>query len=363
MQPKPLHILISPLDWGLGHASRCIPLIRHLIKSGQTVTLAGAGRSLHMLQLEFPNLKSIEIPGFSPTYSGSGNTLLHLFLLLPAFLKSLFSEHRSLQKILETENPDIVISDNRYGFRHKSVKSILLTHQVMVKTPAWLKFAEYPLYRISRMLISRFDECWVPDHEQKPGLSGDLSHKYRLPGNARFIGPLSRFENRDTSGNAFSVDRKIIAIISGPEPQRSIFEKIIYCQLREMNVPALIVGGKPEMASSAQPGSTPGVLPYLATEQLGDAILSASLVICRSGYSSVMDLQALGAKALFVPTPGQTEQEYLAAFFMNEGIALSRAQDKLNLANDLAEAFKSTGFEKRTTAEKYKTVLDALRKK
>ena len=134
MQPKPLHILISPLDWGLGHASRCIPLIRHLIKSGQTVTLAGAGRSLHMLQLEFPNLKSIEIPGFSPTYSRSGNTLLHLFLLLPAFLKSLFSEHRSLQKILKTENPDIVISDNRYGFRHKSVKSILITHQAVSYT-------------------------------------------------------------------------------------------------------------------------------------------------------------------------------------------------------------------------------------
>ena len=363
MQAKPLHILISPLDWGLGHASRCIPLIRHLIILGHRVTIAGSGRSLKMLQIEFPDLKSIEIPGFSPTYSRSGSTLLHLFLLIPAFLKSIVSEHRALCKILNTERIDIVISDNRYGMRLKSVKSILITHQVMIKTPLWMRFAEYPLYRFSRLLISRFDECWIPDDAQKPGLSGDLSHKYKLPGNARFIGPLSRFENWNLPCEQSPSDRKIIAIISGPEPQRSIFEELLTKQLREMDVPALIVGGKPELTSTGNSGSKPEILPYMATITLGKAILSAPLVICRPGYTSVMDLQALGAKALFVPTPGQTEQEYLAGLYNQLGIALCRQQEKLNLPTDIKQASGFTGFKKENTFEKYKTVLDTLRKK
>jgi len=363
MQPKPLHILISPLDWGLGHASRCIPLIRHLTSLGHRVTIAGSGRSLKMLQIEFPHLNSIMIPGFSPTYSGSGNTLFHLFLSLPRFLRALVSEHRALQKILNTEHIDIVISDNRYGFRHKSVKSILITHQVMVKTPGWLKFAEYPLYRISRLLIVPFDECWIPDSAQKPGLSGDLSHKYRIPANARFIGPLSRFENWKPTDVQRPAERKLLAIISGPEPQRSIFEELITRQLLEMDVPALLVGGKPEANPSKTTMPALEILPYLATEQLAAAILSSSLIICRPGYSSVMDLQALGAKALFVPTPGQTEQEYLAGLYSRQAIALSRQQEKLKLSADMEEASGFAGFKKETSPENYKTVLDALRKK
>jgi len=363
MQPKPLHILISPLDWGLGHASRCIPLIRHLTSLGHRVTIAGSGRSLIMLQSEFPPLNCIEIPGFSATYSRSGNTLFHLFLLLPRFLKALVSEHHALQKILKTEHIDIVISDNRYGFRHKSVKSIIITHQVMVKTPGWMKFAEYPLYRFSRLLISPFDECWIPDSGQKPGLSGDLSHKYQFPKNASFIGPLSRFENWKPFDGQSPAERKFLAIISGPEPQRSIFEELVIRQLRNMDVAAMIVGGKPEAKSSNTIKAKLEILPYLATEQLAAAILSSSIIICRPGYSSVMDLQALGAKALFVPTPGQTEQEYLAGLYSQHGIALSRQQEKLNLSADLKEAQEFAGFKKKTTDEKYKTVLDALRKK
>ncbi len=363
MQPKPLHILISPLDWGLGHASRCIPLIRYLISQGHRVTLAGSGRSLKMLQIEFPNLKSIVVPGFSPTYSMSGNTILHLFLSIPGFLKSMVSEHCAIRKLLNAEHIDIVISDNRYGFRHKSVKSILITHQVMIKTPGWLRFAEYPLYRLSRLLISRFDECWIPDDAQKPGLSGDLSHKYKLPGNAGFIGPLSRFENRDLACEQSPADRNIVAIISGPEPQRSIFEELVTQQLREMDVTALIVGGKPESSSTGNTGTKPEILPYMETESLGKAIHSASLVICRSGYSSAMDLQALGAKALFVPTPGQTEQEYLARLYHQQGIALSRQQEQMNLPSDIKEASAYAGFKKKAVTEKYKTVLDALQKK
>jgi len=233
----------------------------------------------------------------------------------------------------------------------------------MVKTPGWLKFAEYPLYRISRLLIAPFDECWIPDSGQKPGLSGDLSHKYRIPANARYIGPLSRFENWKPTDVQRPAERKLLAIISGPEPQRSIFEELITRQLLEMDVPALLVGGKPEANPSKTTMPALEILPYLATEQLAAAILSSSLIICRPGYSSVMDLQALGAKALFVPTPGQTEQEYLAGLYSRQAIALSRQQEKLKLSADMEEASGFAGFKKETSPENYKTVLDALRKK
>ena len=226
-----------------------------------------------------------------------------------------------------------------------------------------MKFAEYPLYRISRLLISRFDECWIPDHGQQPGLSGDLSHKYKLPGNARFIGPLSRFGNREPSGGKSTAERNVLAIISGPEPQRSIFEELVVRQLSKMEVTAMIVGGKPEAKAGNAIKAKPEILPYLATEQLAAAILSSSLIICRPGYSSVMDLQALGAKALFVPTPGQTEQEYLAGLYSQNGIAMSRQQENLDLSADLNEAMDFAGFKKQATGEKYKTVLNALQKK
>jgi hypothetical protein len=233
----------------------------------------------------------------------------------------------------------------------------------MIKTPLWMKFAEYPLYRLSRLFISRFDECWIPDYGQEPGLSGDLSHKYKLPGNARFIGPLSRFENLSAYSSTSQAGQKITAVISGPEPQRSIFEELLTRQLIEMDVPALIVGGKPEVTSTSNSGPKLEILPYLTTESLGKALLSASLVICRPGYTSVMDLQALGAKALFVPTPDQTEQEYLSRLYSKQQIALSRTQEKLNLATDIKEALHYAGFEKQTGVESYKTALETLQNK
>jgi uncharacterized protein (TIGR00661 family) len=344
MQSKPLHILISPLDWGLGHASRCIPVIRQLIMAGHKVTVAGYGRSLILLQKEFPHLELIEIQGFSPSYSKSGNLILHLFMLLPEFIGAIFREHRELKRLISQYHFDIIIADNRYGLWNKQTRSILITHQVMIKTPASLRFAEYPLYRISRFLISRFDECWIPDYEESPGLSGDLSHKYQLPGNAKFIGPLSRFQQTEPSSEKNFGEGKLLAIISGPEPQRSIFEDLIVKQLTVLNLPATIFSGKPESGLSTATLGKLTILPHLSTDETCSLINSSGLVICRSGYSSIMDLQALGVKALFVPTPGQTEQIYLAELHQKAGAVLWRTQEMLNLKVDIENALKYSGF-------------------
>jgi uncharacterized protein (TIGR00661 family) len=363
MQPKPLHILISPLDWGLGHAARCIPIISGLIEAGHKVTIAGYGRSLIMLRKEFPSLESIEIPGFSPSYPGSGNMVLHLFLRLPQFIGTMVIEHHHLKKLISQQHFDVTISDNRYGFRNKNIMSILITHQVMIKTPGWLQFAEYLLYRVSSLMISRFDECWIPDESESPGLSGDLSHKYPLPANAKFIGPLSRFQIAEPLPDNDVNERKITAIISGPEPQRSIFEALVTKQLRELNQFAIIVGGKPESVEIHDVTSDLSIFPYLGSAELQSVISASSLVICRSGYSTIMDLQALGVKALFVPTPGQTEQIYLAGLHQEAGTILWRAQEELNLKADIPEAKKYPGFIKKQTGNGLLDAIEALKKK
>jgi uncharacterized protein (TIGR00661 family) len=363
MNPKPMNILVSPLDWGLGHATRCIPVIRHLIKAGHKVTIAGYGRSLILLQNEFPSLESIELRGFSPSFPSSGNTILHLVLLLPDFIGSILQEHRELRKLIPRYHFDIIISDNRYGLWNKKVRSILITHQVMIKTPSWLWFAEYPIYRITRLMIRCFDKCWIPDYKEPPGLSGDLSHKYPAPGNARFIGPLSRFAQGENMLEKIPGDEKITAIISGPEPQRSIFEDILTKQLASLGQQATIITGKPEAEETMVTNGNLTIQPHLSVREISSEINSSSLVICRSGYSSIMDLQALGAKALFVPTPGQTEQIYLAELHQKSGMALWRSQEALNLKFDIGKAMKSAGFKNSTTKSNISSAVADLKKK
>jgi uncharacterized protein (TIGR00661 family) len=344
MKSKPLHILVSPLDWGLGHASRCIPVIHELIKAGHIVTVAGQGRSLLLLQKEFPFVESIATEGFSPSYSKSGNLIFHLLLLLPRFLFSILRDHRMLKKLIRKHRFDIVISDNRYGLWNRKIKSIIITHQVMLKMPGWLEFAEYLAYSVSQLLISRFDECWIPDYPEKPGLSGDLSHKYAKPRNAKFIGPLSRFQSIENDTIPIQDKKRITILISGPEPQRSIFEDLILHQITGLEFNFTLISGKPE-SEKINPGNKElTIFPHLAAKELCSLIGSSALVICRSGYSSIMDLHALGAKALFVPTPGQTEQIYLAKILNANGTALWIQQKDLDLKVDIEKALSFQGF-------------------
>lgn len=344
MQPKPLHILISSLDWGLGHASRCIPVIRRLNSAGHQVTIAGYGRSLILLQKEFPHLESIEMQGFSPSYSKAGHMVLHLFMLLPQFIGTIFREHRDLKRLIKSYHFDIIIADNRYGLWNRHIRSILITHQIMIKAPVWLRFLEYPLYRVSRLLISRFDECWIPDDKESPGLSGDLSHKYPLPKNAKFIGPLSRFDQPESFSGTKSGEGTITAIISGPEPQRSLFEDALKKQMAGLNQNAIIISGKPESEGTIVMDGNLTILSHLPVKEMSSVINSSSVVICRSGYSTIMDLQAMGAKALFVPTPGQTEQIYLAELHQKSRTATWQAQENLNVKVGIENALMYKGF-------------------
>lgn len=305
-------VLICPLNWGLGHATRCIPIIKYLIDEGNEITVVSDGFPLEMLRQEFPTLSFIEYSSYPVSYSKGKSQVGAMLCSAPKILKKIVSEHRWLKKLLETKHFDTVISDNRFGLWNKSVKSVYMTHQLMVKMPKGLKFLETPVWHFHRFFISKYDECWIPDYEGGSNLSGDLAHKYPLPGNAVFIGVLSRFsllKNIIPNG-----EYKTVAVLSGVEPQRSIFEKKVIERFRNDPEKTLLVQGKPQQEKQIQTVDKLTLVSHLQSVELASVLLGAERIICRSGYSTIMDLDALNClpKAEFIPTPGQTEQEYLA---------------------------------------------------
>ena len=191
----PRRILISPLDWGLGHASRIIPIIDRYIEQGDNVIIAGSGMSLNLLQKQFPSLKSIEIPSFKMKYSAGNSQVWAVAKAFPKLLYYSFKEHNVLKRIVKEENIDFIISDNRFGLFHKTVLSAYITHQLLIKLPKGWAWLEPFVAFVHRCIINKFTECWVPDFEDmSDSLAGELSHPNKKPRNVRYIGALSRFQ-------------------------------------------------------------------------------------------------------------------------------------------------------------------------
>jgi len=312
-----MKILVCPLNWGLGHATRCVPVIRQLISEGHEPVLVSDGFPLEFLRQEFPSLRYIILPSYSIHYSTGNSQKGAMMRSLPAICRGIFREHRWLKKLLKTEHFDRVISDNRFGMWNKHVHSVYISHQLMIKMPRELKILEPIAWLIHRSFITRYDECWIPDVKEKGGLSGDLSHKYTLPKNAVFTGTLSRFQGlKNIIPNN---DYEVIAVLSGIEPQRSLLEQNMIDRYRDASHRTLIVSGKPQsQKQEIQIGKTT-LISHLTSTELASVILGAKQIVSRSGYSTIMDLAALNClqKAEFIPTPGQTEQEYLAYYLLN----------------------------------------------
>lgn len=313
-----LCILVCPLNWGLGHASRCVPLIREYLKNGNEVVIAADGATLAFLGSEFPELKYIILPSYKIRYSKGKTQVWAMLRSLPSIISGIVNEHFWLKKLLTTQNIDLVISDNRFGLWTNQAKCIYITHQLMVKMPKSLKWLEKPIWRFHRFFISKYYECLIPDFEGIENLSGDLSHKYPLPQNARFIGPLSRFTGIEIDKPQKSFDT--VAIISGPEPQRTLFEKQIFSKYEKSNHKILIICGSPQNKTLAIYKGNITMVPHLPDNELTAYLIAAKKIISRSGYSTIMDLYALNCleKAEFIPTPGQTEQEYLYEYLKSK---------------------------------------------
>lgn len=327
----PKKVLIAPLDWGLGHATRCIPVINEFLNQGCEVQVASSGAPLILLKEEFSSLKFHSLVPYNAKYSASLPFLLKILLQVPKFVATVRKEHRQLEKIVHDEKIDLVISDNRYGCWSQKVKSIFICHQLILKAPF-----SYVIAGLYEKAIKRFSECWVPDEEGKDSLAGELAMNTRLK--PKYIGVLSRMKWRHSQTRY-----EIMVILSGPEPQRSIFEKIIFKELKDSNKKCLVVRGLPGEKERSVRGSLEYVS-HLNAQEMNSAILESELIISRSGYSTIMDLTVLGKRAIFVPTSGQTEQEYLAKELMKKKIAFSMTQDNFNLQQALSHSKGYSGF-------------------
>ncbi len=328
-------ILIAPLDWGLGHATRCIPLIKTLKKNGYNVVVGVCEKQKILLQQEFDDIKFIDLAGYNIQYAKDRKLFaLKISTQIPKILRSIKQEKKWLDTIIEKEKIDVVISDNRYGLHSKKVPCIFITHQLIIKAPfVWL---ENVLQKINYKFINRFSQCLVPDIADENSIAGLLSHPKKTPAIAtHYIGLLSRF-------NKVFVEKKydVCVLISGPEPQRTILENILLKQLLAIkNKKILLVRGLPEALKTLSLEEVE-VVNHLQGKDLQQAICSSEIIIARSGYTTVMELLSLQKKAILIPTPGQTEQEYLAHHLHQQKMCLSYEQNEIIVAKAIDEAKK-----------------------
>ena len=307
-----MKVLVCPLNWGLGHATRCVPIIRNLMAEGHELVVVADGYPLVFLEQEFPSLRFIEFSSYSVYYAAGKSQVGAMLFNFPNILKGIVREHFWLRNLLQNEHFDQVISDNRFGMWSRRVHSVYITHQLVVKMPANLKFLEPIVHSIHKMFIRQYNECWIPDRGNNGGLLGDLAHKYPLPFNAKFIGALSRFQGLENI--APTTDYDVVAVISGVEPQRTLLEDSLLLKYKNRTEKTLIIRGQPQAETYKRHIGNITLVPHLPDVEMAAVLKGAAKIICRSGYSSIMDLEALKClpKAELIPTPGQTEQEYLA---------------------------------------------------
>ena len=329
-----------------------IPLIYRLRQLGCSVTIACSGKPEEILRKEFPDLPFLFLRGYGITYARNGRFFFFKILLqLPGICYSILQEWRWIRRQQRLHGWDLVVSDNRYGLFHPAMRSVIITHQVNpLSGKGWIP--DRILRWLSHGMIRRFDHCWIPDEPGAENLSGNLSHG-KLPLNARYIGPISRFH----PGPAGEEDRLLI-LISGPEPQRTLFEEKLIAQLPLEGKTVVFVRGRP--GASDLPAPLPGVsfVNHLVAAELEQQLLRSSLVIARSGYTTIMDLMRMGKKSVLVPTPGQTEQEYLARHLAASYLCMTATQEVFNLAGTVAKAADYPFRQAHFSFDMYASVID-----
>ena len=326
-------LLLAPLDWGLGHATRCVPVIKELLSIGSEVWLAGEGAQEKLLREEFPSLPFLPLKGYRVKYGKTGLTG-RLVLQIPSILQSIKSENNWLKEQVSKYQFDGVISDNRYGLHHETIFSVFITHQLGIKSSLG-KWSEKILQQWNYKFINRFHECWVPDEEGQNNLAGELSHPVKFPAiPVKYIGGLSRFKKKDVA----EIKDHLLITLSGPEPQRTILENRIIDEVVNYNGTATIARGLPAERNIIPSTNTIHFHNHLSSEELNNEAMKAALIIGRSGYSNVMDIAALQKKSILIPTPGQTEQEYLADHLMKKRFAFCINQNEFSLLKNIEEA-------------------------
>ena len=320
-------ILVAPLNWGLGHATRCIPIIKALQDLGHQPYIASDGVALALLKKEFPDLPSFELPSYKITYAEKAkNFKIKMIWDSPKVLKAMAKEKKEVKRLVKEHQIDGIISDNRLGAYYKKVPCVFITHQLNVLSgnTTWMSSKAH------QKIIKKFNACWVPDVEGKPNLTGKLGHLKKSKLDIAYLGPLSRFEKKE-----MPIIHDLMVLLSGPEPQRTFLEEKLLNELQGFEGNILFVKGKIEEEQTIEEISTPKgktlLYNFMQSNDLETAINQSEKVLCRSGYTTVMDLAKLEKRAFFIPTPGQYEQEYLAKRLQKQNMVPYCVQDDFTL--------------------------------
>ncbi|MCO5247729.1 MAG: hypothetical protein M9887_02100 [Chitinophagales bacterium] len=323
------NILVSPLDWGLGHATRSTPIIQRLLDKGAHVFLAGDGASLQFLQEYFPQLETIELPSYHIEYpTGMGGAWKTVFKA-PKIIETIKNEQKFVEDLVKKLHLQAIISDNRYGVYSAKIPSIFMGHQLKVLPPKGLRWGAGAILRWHKTYLKHFTEVWIPDFPDGENLSGELSHRVDVGIPVKFIGPQSRFSLYEKNNNTIDA-KKIVVVLSGPEPQRTLLEDKLKAQLKELKLNCTLVRGV-ICKDDDYTDENISVIHYLHGRDLFHLLNEAAVVISRPGYSTLMDLSQLNKKVILIPTPGQTEQQYLAENLALKNLAVVQKQSQLNL--------------------------------
>lgn len=325
MNTSDKNILVAPLNWGLGHAMRSIPIIKALIENGFNPILASDGVALEMLKKEFPDLQALELPSYEIEYAKNGHNFKWKMLKnSPKMIDAVLAEKKIVKKWVKEYDLVGIISDNRLGVFNKKVRSVFITHQLNVLTgnTSWLTS------KMHQMAIKKFDECWVPDFDKIPNLTGKLGHLKNPHFTIKYIGPLSRIEKKDLPKKY-----KLMVVLSGPEPQRGMLEAILREEVLKYDGDVIFISGKVEAKQKMEQIGNITFYNFMNSAELETAFNESEIVLCRSGYTTIMDLAKLEKKAFFIPTPGQYEQEYLAKKLKKEAVVPFAKQDRFRIEN------------------------------
>ena len=335
--PTRKNILICPLEWGLGHAGRMVPVARELLTMGNNVFIGSGKNITEFFRKELPELSYIHFPGFRMKYSAWLPQYAVIFFRTPLFVFSVIKEHFRLKRIIRNYDIDIVISDSRIGLWNRDIPTAVVTHMIRIPHPRGLQFLEKIALEIARRIIRKFDLCLIPDLPGEVNISGKLSHHLPLPANARYSGLLSRFEKPDTTLVGTIKKYFCAVILSGPEPQKSILREKMEKILNASDKSSVILEGSPsgELRRSEEGKIT--YINHLPAKDFGKIILESENIVTRSGYTTLMELISLRRSALLIPTPGQPEQEYLAEYLANKGWFRKKSQKDLLPGTDIME--------------------------
>jgi uncharacterized protein (TIGR00661 family) len=344
-------ILIAPLNWGLGHATRCIPIIKALQDNNYIPIIASDGIALELLRKEFPYLRTLELPSYEIEYSKNGkNFKWKLLQNCPKMIEAIWAEKKMVKKWIKKHSIDGVISDNRLGVFSQKVPSVFMTHQLNVMTgnTTWITSM------LHQHIIKKYAECWIPDLEGTPNLTGKLGHLKKADFVTKYIGPLSRLQKRETLKKY-----DLMVILSGPEPQRGMLEDKLRAEVLHYNGKVVFIKGIIEKDQIKEQIDHITYYNFMNSRQLEQTFNESETVLCRSGYTTIMDLAKLDKKAFFIPTPGQYEQEYLAKKLKKEGLVPYAEQNDFTIEN-LKEIDSYQGLPQMDTALDWKTLFQVF---